>query len=192
MIDDGYIDVVKSHEGLEGHYVTINGGEIFVYATDDGVNASASSSGRSDGLITVTGGKVIVEVAGRDVDGIDSNGSYKQTGGFVVVSNPNADSSGNMSAVDVDSTISVTGGVIIALGTVPGQGGGMGGGRFGMGGMSSHSSLPSGYVTFSGTLGAGSHTFTFGNVSETFTLKARVSSGWIWALGISSSNYTLK
>lgn len=195
QIDGGYVNVLNSHEGLEGHYVNVNGGEIYVYATDDGVNATSSNGRSSDGLITVTGGKMVVEVAGRDVDGIDSNGSYKQTGGFVVVSNPAADSSGNTGAVDADGQVSVTGGIIIALGTVPGNGGGAGGGRggrFGMGGMTSSSSLPSGYVTLSGTLSAGTHTFTFGSTTETFTLKASVSSGWIWASGISSSNYSLK
>ena len=195
QIDGGYVNVLNSHESLEGHYVNVNGGEIYVYATDDGVNATSSNGRSSDGLITVTGGKMVVEVAGRDVDGIDSNGSYKQTGGFVVVSNPAADSSGNTSAVDADGQVSVTGGIIIALGTVPGNGGGAGGGRggrFGMGGMTSSSSLPSGYVTLSGTLSAGTHTFTFGDTTETFTLKAAVSSGWIWASGISSSNYSLK
>ncbi len=197
-IDGGYVNVVNSHEGLEGHYINVNGGEIYVYATDDGVNATSSNGRSSDGLITVTGGKMVVEVAGRDVDGIDSNGSYKQTGGFVVVSNPNADSSGNMSAVDTDGEVSITGGIIIALGTVPGNGGGggygggPGWGRFGFGGMTSSSTLPSGYVTLSGTLSAGTHTFTFGDTTETFTLKAAVSSGWIWASGISSSNYSLK
>ena len=191
LIEGGYIDIVDSHEGLEAHYITINDGEIHVYATDDGVNATSSDDRKSDGLITVNGGKVYVEVAGKDVDGVDSNGSYKQTGGFVVISNPNADQIGNMSAVDVDDTVSVTGGVIIALGTVP-SGQGRPGGRFGMGGVKSSSSLPSGYVTFSGTLSAGTHTFTFGSISETFTLKSKVSNGWIWASGISSSNYTLE
>ena len=198
LFEGGCVEVVNSHEGLEGHYITVNGGEIRVYATDDGVNATSSAGSRSaDGLITVSGGTMIVEVGGRDVDGIDSNGSYKQTGGIVIVSNPGADSSGNMSAVDVDSSVSVTGGIIVALGTVPGGGnagapGGRSGGRYGMGAMSSGSTLPSGYVNYSGSLSAGSHTFTYGNESVTFTLRSQVSSGWLWASGITSGNYTLK
>ena len=195
QIDGGYINVVNAVEGLEGYYVTVNGGETHVYATDDGVNATGANQNAKDGRITVAGGKLYVEVAGRDVDGIDSNGSYTQTGGFVMVCNYNADQSGNMSAVDVNSTVSITGGTIIALGTVP-SGGGMGGpgggpgGRMGMGGMSA-SSVPTGAVTFSTALSAGSHTFTCGSVSETFTLKKSVSAGWIWTDGITSGNYTL-
>ena len=127
-----------------------------------------------------------VEVGGNDVDGIDSNGSYKQIGGIVVVSNPTADRSGNMSSVDVDSTITVTGGIIVALGTVPSSGGGMGG-RPGMGGMGASTALPSGYVTLSGSRNAGTHTVTYGGVTGTFTLKKAVSSGWVWADG----DYTL-
>lgn len=197
LIEGGYVDVVNSHEGLEGHCITVNDGEIHVYATDDGLNATSSSGSRSaDGVITVNGGLMIVEVGGRDVDGVDSNGDYVQTGGIVIVSNPNADSSGNTSAVDVDSSVSVTGGIIVALGTVPGGGnmggGNMRGGRFGIGGMGSGSSLPSGYVTYNGSLNAGSHTFSFGDVNVSFTLKSGVSGGWIWASGLSSGSYTLK
>ena len=197
LIEGGYVDVVNSHEGLEGHCITVNDGEIHVYATDDGLNATSSSGSRSaDGVITVNGGLMIVEVGGRDVDGVDSNGNYVQTGGIVIVSNPNADSSGNTSAVDVDSSVSVTGGIIVALGTVPSGGnmggGNMRGGRFGIGGMGSGSSLPSGYVTYNGSLNAGSHTFSFGDVNVSFTLKSGVSGGWIWASGLSSGSYTLK
>ncbi len=196
LIKGGYIDVSESHEGLEGHLITIEDGEIHVYATDDGVNATSSGGRASDGMITVSGGKIFVEVAGRDVDGIDSNGSFTQTGGFVLVCNPNADMSGNISALDTDGSVSVTGGVIVALGTVPGNNGmspgGRPGGRFGFGGMTASSSLPSGYVTFNGSLDAGSHSFSFGPVSESFSLRSKVTGGWIWAEGITSSNYTLK
>lgn len=186
QFDGGYVQIVDSYEGLEGHYVNVNAGELHIYATDDGVNATGSSSNRSDGLITVTGGQMYVEVAGNDVDGIDANGSYKQTGGIVVVSNPNADSSGNMATVDTDGGVTITGGLIVALGTVPSGGGRGGPGSFGMGGMTSSSSLPSGYVTISG-LSAGTHTVTYGGVTGTFTLKKSVSAGWVW----SSGTYTL-
>ena len=122
-------------------------------------------------------------------------------GGFVVVSNPSANSMGTAAAVDTDGNVSVTGGTIIALGTVPGSSGGgpggkgpgrPGGGRFGMGGMGSGSLLPAGHVTFSGTLEAGEHEFAFGDISAKFSLKNRVTGGWIWSEGITPDGFTLR
>lgn len=195
-VSNGYVNVTQAHEGLEGHMVNIEGGTVLVYATDDGVNATSSTSRASDGLITVSGGFVVVEVAGFDVDGMDANGSYLQTGGFVVVSNPNADRSGMMASLDTDASVAITGGIIVALGAVPSQNGpggqgGPGGGRFGMGGMHAGSKLPNGCVTFGETLGEGSHTFAYNGTEYAFTLHHSVTSGWIWAAGITSSNYKL-
>lgn len=187
LIGGGTVKVVNSYEGLEGHLINIEGGEVNVFATDDGINAQSSGGRTSDGLITVSGGRVFVEVEGRDVDGFDSNGSYRQTGGIVVVSNPGANSQGTSASVDADGSVSVTGGTIIALGTVPSGGGG----RFGIGGMSS-SLVPSGAVTFSGSLGAGSHSFSYGDLNVDFTLRSAVNSGWIWSEGITKNNYSLK
>ena len=206
LFTGGTVNIDYSREGLEGHYITVENGNIYVYATDDAINATSSSNRGSDGLITVSGGYIVAEVSGRDVDGIDSNGSYVQTGGFVLVSNPNADSAGMMSAMDVDGSISVTGGIIVALGAVPGsQGGGFGGGfggfggggfggghggGFGGGGFGS-ASLPDGYVVYSGNISPGAHSFTYNGSTYSFTLKNAVSGGWIWAEGISSTNYTI-
>ncbi|OUM58823.1 hypothetical protein PIROE2DRAFT_15815 [Piromyces sp. E2] len=39
-INGGYIDVTQSQEGLEGQMIDILGGEIYVNASDDGINAS--------------------------------------------------------------------------------------------------------------------------------------------------------
>lgn len=209
LIQGGQINIERSHEGLEGHYITIEDGNVYVFADDDAINATSLSNWGSDGLITISGGHVVAEVSGRDVDGIDSNGSYVQTGGFVAVSNPNADNSGNMSAIDIDGSIDITGGIIIALGTVPqssgmgvpggmggfgGHGGGMGGfgrGNGGFGGMG-QISLPTGYIAYSDRISAGQHTLLFNGTAYEFTLKNAVSGGWIWAEGITDSNYSLK
>ncbi len=227
LIKGGDINIEMSHEGLEGHYITIEDGNVYVYADDDALNATSLSNWSSDGMITISGGHVVAEVYGRDVDGIDSNGSYVQTGGFVVTSNPNSDGNGNMSALDVDGSINITGGIIVALGSDPqssgmagfgggmgsfggqgggmnGQRGGMGGFGGGMGGFGGHgggmagfgdgmgiSTLPTGYVAYSSRLSAGQHTFVYNGVTYDFTLKNTVSGGWIWAEGITDSNYSL-
>jgi len=39
-INDGYVDVIRSKEGLEGQMIDITGGEIYVNASDDGINSS--------------------------------------------------------------------------------------------------------------------------------------------------------
>ena len=39
-VNDGYINVVTSYEGLEAITINLNGGKIYVYATDDGINAA--------------------------------------------------------------------------------------------------------------------------------------------------------
>ncbi len=220
LIKGGDISIEMSHEGLEGHYITIEDGNVYVYADDDALNATSLSNWSSDGMITISGGNVVAEVSGRDVDGIDSNGSYVQTGGFVVTSNPNSDGNGNMSAMDIDGSISITGGITVALGSDPqssgmagfgggmggfgGHGGGMNGQRGGMGGFGGGmggfggqgggmgiSTLPTGYVAYSSRLSAGQHTFVYNGVTYDFTLKNTVSGGWIWAEGITDSNYSL-
>ncbi|OUM61588.1 hypothetical protein PIROE2DRAFT_12369 [Piromyces sp. E2] len=43
-INGGYIDIKESAEGIEGQMIDIIGGEVHVFATDDGINASMISS----------------------------------------------------------------------------------------------------------------------------------------------------
>ena len=114
-INDGIINIVNSHEGLEGNQIYIKGGKTYVYGNDDGVNAT---SGAKTTLVDVSGGTLDVTVGSGDTDGIDSNGSYNQSGGFVITKNPTTDTSGNMAALDIDGTFTMTGGTFIALGPV--------------------------------------------------------------------------
>ena len=161
-INDGVINVVNSHEGLEGNQIYIKGGSTYVYANDDGVNAT---SGAKQTIVDVSGGYLDVTVGSGDTDGIDSNGSYNQTGGFVITRNPTNDTSGNMGALDIDGTFTMTGGTFIALGPVSqtpnnynsvlfgttGGGNMMRPGGMGMGGSSSSFSFASGEYSVSGT-----------------------------------------
>lgn len=115
-VNDGYINIVTSYEGLEAMTINLNGGKIYVYATDDGINA-CTGDGKTSPIVNVTGGYIDVTTASGDTDGIDSNGNYVQTGGFVLVKG--GSSSGNVSgSIDVDGTVTITGGTCVALGGI--------------------------------------------------------------------------
>ena len=157
-ISGGSVNVTSAYEGLEGNLIKISGGESYVYATDDGVNAS---SGKSSPNITVSGGYLDVEVpTSGDTDGIDSNGTYTQTGGTVIVKGPGSASSTNFgaAALDTDSTVKITSGSLIVFGGIE--------------------QTPSSSVTktlcSSSTVSTGSHTVSFssGSISYTTTLKS--------------------
>ncbi len=123
-IDGGTITVATSAEALEGTNITINGGNLDLYATDDGINAASDVTG-ADIFIKVTGGDIKVEVAQGDTDAIDSNGDlYVSGGNFNITA---------QSAFDVDGTIDYTGGTVVVNGeeqsqiSSNGPGGGAGG-----------------------------------------------------------------
>lgn len=117
-ISGGNVDVTNSYEGIEGNVITFAGGSTYVYATDDGVNAS---TGNASAEIKVTGGFVDVTVSSSgDTDGVDSNGTYTQTGGVLIVKGPGS-ASGNTqgaAALDTDSTVSIRGGTLIVFGGI--------------------------------------------------------------------------
>ncbi len=126
LIQDGSVAISKSYEGVEGSNITINGGEISLTASDDGLNAAggndaSSINGRpgqnsfaenADIFIRITGGNLTIDASG---DGIDSNGALYIDGGAVHVNGPTSDGDG---ALDYDgSTAKVTGGTVVAVGS---------------------------------------------------------------------------
>lgn len=113
-ISGGTVRVEESHEGLEANVINIDGGSTYVYGRDDGVNAR---KGASSPLVSVTGGWLEVVTPSGDTDAIDSNGSFRMTGGFVLVKG-GAAMGGMAGSVDTDGSVTVTGGTIIALGGV--------------------------------------------------------------------------
>lgn len=106
QIDGGKLQI-SAAEGIESTYVQINGGDVSIYATDDGINASQKSTA-CDVCIEITGGSLSVTMAQGDTDAIDSNGSILVSGGTVEIS--------AQFAFDYVTTASHTGGTITVNG----------------------------------------------------------------------------
>ena len=175
-ITDGYINVLTSYEGLEAITINISGGQSYIYAADDGINA-CTGDGSSTPLINITGGYIDVTTGSSDTDGIDSNGSYTQSGGMVFVKG--GSSSGQVSgSIDVDGNITITGGTCVALGGI----------------CETPVNSVNAYVFSSVSFNAGSYSVkdSSGNEIISFTLNNSYSNGWICASALTTNTeYTL-
>jgi len=129
-VNAGSINITNSFEGIEGSIVNIEGGDINIIASDDGINAAGGTDG-DNGLfgqdsfsgngslsysINISGGNVDM-VAGDD--GFDSNGDINISAGDIVSL---INSSNDNGALDYDGTLTVTGGNICYGGTGTGMG----------------------------------------------------------------------
>ena len=123
------IQVTKSYEGLEGLTIDVDGGDIRLVCSDDGLNAaggndnsgfggfrggdmfSGHGSGTSDSYIRISGGTLFINASG---DGIDANGTLEITDGHITVSGP---TTGDTAVLDYDISGTISGGTFIGTGS---------------------------------------------------------------------------
>ncbi|WP_058486354.1 carbohydrate-binding domain-containing protein [Defluviitalea phaphyphila] len=108
IIDDGIINIETSSEGIEAHYIQINGGNINIYAKDDGINATSKSN--YDGIIEVNDGNINIIMGNGDTDAFDSNGDLYIKGGNINIE--------GQSAFDADGVAELIDGNVIVNGKV--------------------------------------------------------------------------
>ncbi len=132
----GKIDISESYECLEALHIDVQGGDIKLKASDDGLNAaggtdqSGTTGGRdgmfgggpggmgghggmssnSNGSIKVSGGNLYINSSG---DGMDANGTLEISGGYTVVVGP---TQGDTATLDYDKSATITGGTFIGTG----------------------------------------------------------------------------
>jgi len=131
-ITAGTINISKSYEGLEALHVDVQGGDIKLVASDDGLNAAGGTDGSGmtggrdgmfggkggmgggissgNGSIVISGGNLYVNASG---DGLDANGTLEISGGYTVVVGP---TQGDTATLDYDKSAVITGGTFIGTG----------------------------------------------------------------------------
>ena len=125
-IKDGIINITESHEGFEAQNIIVAGGDITVYADDDGFNSSGgndTSTNNNEGgwggafdtnenaFLEIDGGTITIYTDG---DGLDTNGYLYVNGGTTVVFGPTNDGNG---ALDFGISGTITGGTVVAIGS---------------------------------------------------------------------------
>ena len=140
-VTEGDIDITESYEGLEALHIDVQGGNIKLVASDDGLNAAGGNdesgfeggrdgmfgggrgsmggpggmSANSNGSISVSGGILYINSSG---DGIDANGTIEISGGHTTVVGP---TQGDTATLDYDKTGVISGGTFIGTGASGGM-----------------------------------------------------------------------
>ena len=139
----GNIDISESYEGLEALHIDVQGGDIKLVASDDGLNAAggtdqSGTEGGRDGMFGggpggMGGGRPggggfggmsgnsngSIKVSGGNLyinssgDGMDANGTLEISGGYTVVVGP---TQGDTATLDYDKSGIITGGTFIGTG----------------------------------------------------------------------------
>ncbi len=140
----GKIHISESYEGLEALHIDVQGGDIRLKASDDGLNAAggtdqSGTTGGRDGMFGggpggMGGGRPgggfggmsgnangSIQVSGGNLyinssgDGMDANGTLEISGGYTVVVGP---TQGDTATLDYDKSGVITGGTFIGTGAI--------------------------------------------------------------------------
>ena len=137
----GKININECYEGLEALHIDVQGGDIKLKASDDGLNAAggtdqSGTEGGRDGMFggEMGGGKPggmgghggmssnsngSIKVSGGNLyvnssgDGLDANGTLEISGGYTIVVGP---TQGDTATLDYDKSATITGGTFIGTG----------------------------------------------------------------------------
>ena len=117
-VNGGSINARKCDEGFKAEQIFINGGEISITASADGINAKTDAADPSTVVckLHITNGNISII---SNEDAIDSNGSVTIDGGEVIIYGPEKLLYGS-GALDYGSTATINGGKFIAF-TCPGK-----------------------------------------------------------------------
>ncbi len=119
--ESGTLNITSGFEGLNSElHLTINGGQINIYAQNDGINVNEDNVSvftMNDGTLHIFAG------LGAEGDGIDSNGYIVVNGGLIAGGTP----SGADSLLDSDRGNTINGGEVITIGSSNRNGGFSGG-----------------------------------------------------------------
>ncbi len=133
QVDGGTINL-SAAEAIEGTIVQLNGGDVEVYATDDGINASYKSDSLGTPVLEINGGNLAISMAQGDTDALDSNGYLYINGGTVDISaqfafdyDLGAQMTGGTVYVNGEQVYEITESMMMGGGMMGGPGGGMGG-----------------------------------------------------------------
>ena len=133
QVDGGTI-TIDGAEGIEGTYVQMNGGDVSINASDDGINATQKATAYDTPTIEINDGKLAITMGAGDTDALDANGNLYINGGTVDITAQFAfdfDGEGQLKG----GTVTVNGEQVTTIESSMMGGHGMGGGRHGgMGG----------------------------------------------------------
>ena len=105
------IRIYHCYEGIQGGIIHFYSGYTYIYAEDDGINATSDTLTSGISMNFHEGSTVYANAEG---DGVDSNGNITMDGGNLIVAGPASNGNGSL---DFDGTFTFTGGNLLAVGS---------------------------------------------------------------------------